>query len=162
MGCKNMKGQAAVEYLMTYGWAILALVIVVGVLITSGMLSPTYLISEECNFGNNFPCKLALYNDGGTKLAMTFYNAFPYKVKISEIRISTDGSSLTGIPENQELESGSNITFIASLPIQVEEGDVKRFVGNITYVSCASEISDECGTSEHIVTGRITGRVIPQ
>lgn len=30
---KNLKGQAAMEYLMTYGWAILAIVLVIAALI---------------------------------------------------------------------------------------------------------------------------------
>ncbi len=158
-----MKGQAAVEYLMTYGWAILALVIVVGVIMTTGILSPTYLISEECNFGNNLPCKVAMYNEGGTKLGVTVFNAFPYRIRITEINIrTTDGYELTGLPSNAQLESGSNTTFTADVPIDVPEGDIKRFVGNFSYVSCASEIGEDCGTTEHVVAGRITSRVIPQ
>ena len=34
------RGQAAMEFLMTYGWAILAAIIVIGVLAYFGVLSP--------------------------------------------------------------------------------------------------------------------------
>ena len=34
------KGQAAMEFLMTYGWAILAAVVVIGVLAYFGVFSP--------------------------------------------------------------------------------------------------------------------------
>ena len=51
-----MKGQSAIEYLMTYGWAIAILIIILGLLFTSGLFSPSYLVNEECELGPNFPC----------------------------------------------------------------------------------------------------------
>ncbi len=36
----NKKGQAAMEFLMTYGWAILAAIIAIGVLAYFGVFSP--------------------------------------------------------------------------------------------------------------------------
>ena len=160
-----MRGQATIEYIMTYGWALLALIIVIGVLLFSGLLSPTYLISEECNFGNNLPCNIALFNQGSdTMLAVNMFNGFAYKIKIIRMElVTTDGYGVSSIPTNRELDSGQNFSFVASVKSpQIAEGDVKRFVGNITYVSCATEIGDSCSTTEHVVTGRITGRVIPQ
>ena len=35
------KGQAAMEFLMTYGWAILVVLVVIGALAYFGILSPT-------------------------------------------------------------------------------------------------------------------------
>lgn len=160
-----MRGQATIEYIMTYGWAILALIIVIGVLLFSGLLSPTYLVSDECAFGNNLPCDSALFNDGSdTRLALNIFNGFAYPIKIIRIQIVTsDGTGLSGLPANIELESGGNSSFIATLNSeQLGANDLKKFVGNITYVSCAPEIGDSCGTTEHVVTGRVVGKVIPQ
>lgn len=161
-----MKGQAAIEYLMTYGWAILALLIVSAVLLTSGILSPSYLVAEECSFGNNFPCTFAIYNDGGsTKLEMDIFNGYPYKVMIKEISIqTTDGvQSFSGFDTDIEILSGDSHVYLATLSgPEVPEGNAKRFVGNITYVSCAHEIGPTCSTSEHVISGRVVGRIIPQ
>lgn len=44
----NKKGQAAMEFLMTYGWAILAAVIVIGVLAAFGVFSPSSFIPNSC------------------------------------------------------------------------------------------------------------------
>ncbi len=38
---KNKKGQSAMEYLMTYGWAILVIVVVVGALYAMGVFNPS-------------------------------------------------------------------------------------------------------------------------
>ena len=42
------KGQAAMEFLMTYGWAILAAVIVIAVLASFGVFSPDKYIPTSC------------------------------------------------------------------------------------------------------------------
>jgi hypothetical protein len=161
-----MKGQATIEYLMTYGWAILALILIVAALLTSGILSPAFLISEECSFGNNMPCNFAIFNeDDSTQLLMTVFNGFPYKIKIIEVNIETqDGiQSFSGFPKDVEIESGADVTLNATLGgPEVSEGNVKRFKGNITYVSCAPEIGPDCSDNEHIVSGRIVGRIIPE
>jgi hypothetical protein len=44
---RKMKGQAAVEFLMTYGWAILAAVIAIGVLSYFGAFSPGKYVSSR-------------------------------------------------------------------------------------------------------------------
>jgi len=161
------KGQAAVEYLTTYGWAILVLIIVLAVLMTSGILSPNYLISEECNFGTNLPCRFALFNQGGeTRMTLVAFNGFPYKVQIKRITVELqDGTrAFGGFDTDILLESGANHTFNGTLPgTELPQDTVKRFSGSITYVSCAPEINATgCSNLEHTITGRIVGRVLPE
>ena len=43
---QNRKGQAAMEFLMTYGWAILAAIIVIGVLAYFGVFRPGQFVPE--------------------------------------------------------------------------------------------------------------------
>jgi hypothetical protein len=162
-----MKGQAMIEFLMTYGWAILALVIVLGLILSTGIASPNYLVAEECNFGTNIPCTFALFNEGGTtKLSLGLFNGFPYKIRIKTITIRTeDGSeSFSGLDSNVDLDSGSSHTFNGDLSgPPVPEGSVNRFVANITYVSCAPELdATGCSTIDHAITGRIRAKPITQ
>jgi hypothetical protein len=161
-----MKGQAAIEYITTYGWAILVLLIVITVLVSSGILSPSYLVSEECSFGTSLGCNFALFNDGGaTRLSIDIHNGFPYKIKVKKLEMQTqDGFQQFGSfgPE-VELESGAKATFTATLSGDpVQENVVKRFSGNLTYVSCAPELGPDCSTLEHTLTGRVVAKVIPQ
>ncbi|MFB6088880.1 MAG: hypothetical protein ABEK36_03830 [Candidatus Aenigmatarchaeota archaeon] len=44
---KNRKGQTAMEYLMTYGWAILIILVVGGVLYYYGVFSPSTLVGKS-------------------------------------------------------------------------------------------------------------------
>jgi len=45
---KNKKSQGAMDFLMTYGWAILSAVIVIGVLASFGVFSPDTSIEKDC------------------------------------------------------------------------------------------------------------------
>lgn len=151
---------------MTYGWAILALVIIIGILISTGALSPTYLISEECSLGSNLPCDFALYNSGGnTSIALGLHDGFAYKIRITKVQIYSraDSTEFSGFSVPATMDSGGNTTFVGSLGSQLPANSIARFVANITYVSCAPEVvvpPNDCSDSNHTVVGRITGRVI--
>jgi hypothetical protein len=159
-----MKGQAAVEFFMTYGWAILILIIVLGVLVSSGIFSPNYLVSEECSFGTNLKCDFFLQNTGGaTSIGLRIFNGFPYKIRISNIVLKTlDGAQeFSGFPSNIELQSGDSYVFNGTLSgPEVPSGNIKRFEGNITYQSCAAEVSPDCNSPTHLITGRVTGKPV--
>jgi len=161
-----MKGQSAIEYLMTYGWAILALVIIIGILVTSGVLSPSYLVSEECSMGSNLPCTFGIFNSGGeTKIALGVVNGFPYKINIMKIQVysNSDSSEFTGLEQGVLVDSGSNHTYSGNLGIELAENSIARFLVKVTYVSCAPEVAATpggCSDSPHTMSGRITGRVL--
>ncbi len=160
---RHLRGQAAVEYLMTYGWVLLALVLVIGALFSTGIFSPGYLASEECNFGNTLKCDAILFNEAGhSKLQLNVFNGFPYKVKIKGIMVQTQdgGQQFLGFPANVNISSGSSFVFEGDLPQEFPEGSVKRLAGNITYVSCAPELGTDCSSVEHVASGRVTSRVI--
>ncbi len=44
----NKKGQAALEFLMTYGWAILVVLAAIGALAYFGVLSPSKFLPDKC------------------------------------------------------------------------------------------------------------------
>lgn len=53
------KGQAAMEFLMTYGWAILVVLVAIGALAYFGVLSPSQFLPEKCTIstGSGLFCK---------------------------------------------------------------------------------------------------------
>ena len=50
------KAQAALEFLTTYGWAFLIILIMIGTLAYFGILNPSKLLPNRCNFGAEFQC----------------------------------------------------------------------------------------------------------
>jgi len=51
------RGQAAMEFLMTYGWAILVVLVVIGALAYFGILNPLTLLPERCELEMGFYCR---------------------------------------------------------------------------------------------------------
>ena len=47
------KSQAALEFLTTYGWAFLVILIMIGTLAYFGILSPGKILPNRCNIGMN-------------------------------------------------------------------------------------------------------------
>lgn len=160
-----MKGQSAVEYITTYGWALFALVIVVAIILGSGVFTPDFFISEKCELGTNLPCKAAVYNSGGeTRIGVELLNGFPYEIEIRSLDVSlVDGSaSFTGFPGGMSLQSGQNRTLQGVLSgTTLDNNALKQLTIRAVYVSCAPELGESCSTTEHTLTGKIIAKVIP-
>ena len=78
---QNKKGQAAMEFLMTYGWAILAAIVAIGVLAYFGVFSPGKLAGSSAIVNNPFyanswqvlstDINLEMTNNGGDTLTVS-------------------------------------------------------------------------------------------
>jgi hypothetical protein len=52
----NKKGQSALEFLMTYGWAILVVLAAIGALAYFGVLNPSNFLPDQCTSSTGFGC----------------------------------------------------------------------------------------------------------
>ena len=114
------KSQAALEFLTTYAWAILIIVIMMGSLAYFGVFSPSKLLPDRCNFGSEVSCDKNRMkvdkSDTGPTMALT--NNFGTAVTIKTIRVinSNTGSGCTGTTpaDDTDWPSGSSITLTAT------------------------------------------------
>ncbi|MBN1792080.1 hypothetical protein JW826_00115 [Candidatus Woesearchaeota archaeon] len=53
---KGRKGQAALEFLTTYGWAFLVILIMIGALAYFGVLNPKNFLPSRCTFSPEVDC----------------------------------------------------------------------------------------------------------
>lgn len=53
---RSRKGQAAMEFLMTYGWAILVVLVVIGALAYFGVLNPQKFLPKKCQLPVGLTC----------------------------------------------------------------------------------------------------------
>ncbi|MBC8146583.1 MAG: hypothetical protein H8E98_01190, partial [Bacteroidetes bacterium] len=61
----NKRAQAAMEFLMTYGWAILVVLIAIGALAYFGVLNPNKFLPQSCTLSPGLSCiDFAVYSDG--------------------------------------------------------------------------------------------------
>ena len=53
---KNRRAQAAMEFLMTYGWALLVVLVAIGALAYLGVLNPTRFVPDRCDIAPGISC----------------------------------------------------------------------------------------------------------
>jgi uncharacterized protein (UPF0333 family) len=88
------KGQAAMEFLMTYGWAILVVLAAIGALAYFGVLSPSKLLPSKCTLSPGFDIKDCKASTTGFQ--MTLFNGLGVDAKTVSVNITTTtGSDVT-------------------------------------------------------------------
>ncbi len=97
-----VKSQAALEFLITYGWAVLTMLIMVAALAYFGILNPDRLLPDRCNFASEVGCKEQSIVGNGVNLRLT--NGMGEEVIIDGVNFSIENtnlrcnSSMTGKP----------------------------------------------------------------
>ena len=82
------RAQAAMEFLMTYGWAILVVLIVIGALAYFGVLSPSTLLPEKCTFPVSLSC--LDHSVTPTYVAVSLQNGAGRDMIIREVTVTGD------------------------------------------------------------------------
>ena len=64
------KGQAAMEFLMTYGWAMLIIIVMIGAITYFGVTNPKKLVPDTCVFASGLNCKEFIITSNDTSNTM--------------------------------------------------------------------------------------------
>ncbi len=153
------KGQAAMEFLMTYGWAIIVVLAAIAALAYFGVLSPANLLPERTTFpapiqhldnaviSSDGTVTLALANNVGARIEINSTGAVSATddcdVQSYEVRVD-------GAP-TEEVSNGAN--FILEIDCgTLESGDRFSSDISITYLNTASGL-------ERPHQGSVQGRV---
>ena len=109
------KAQAAMEFLMTYGWAILVVLIVIGALAYFGVLSPSTLLPEKCTFPVSLTCTdhsvaqtqiiLVLLNGAGRDMTVARISAASQALGVGNLGCGcSTGAITTALRNGQQLQ----------------------------------------------------------
>jgi hypothetical protein len=83
------KAQAAMEFLMTYGWAILVVLAAVAALAYFGVLSPDRFLPEKCTLPSGIAC--LDFNYDGTNINMRIQNSAGFDMSNISVIINGTG-----------------------------------------------------------------------
>jgi hypothetical protein len=105
-----MKGQSAMEYLMTYGWAILVAAVVIVVIFGSGILNPS--LPEQCILQAGFQCLNSYMAQNGV-LSINIIQITSSPINVTAVGCNENESVLNMQPYNPNimLQIDSNYTF---------------------------------------------------
>ncbi|MFO7710856.1 MAG: hypothetical protein R6V53_03770 [Candidatus Woesearchaeota archaeon] len=114
------KGQAAMEFLMTYGWAILVVLGAIAALAYFGVLSPQQFIPEKCTMPPGIACLDQTANTSHVQVVLK--NGLGQTLNLNNITMSEDGT-----PEECDypsaIDNGGNAIINCSITSTVGSGD---------------------------------------
>ncbi len=169
------KAQAAMEFLMTYGWAILVVLVVIGALAYFGVLNPQNLLPEKCTLPMGLYCKDHLVSATDSYVSLKLENGMGTGIVIRSIEIEgdpvfnncnisdpgdlTDGTAYNHI-EGRHISNGESTTIKINdsygCTVSEYNGKIK---GEITMTYCDDTSGTDCADFEHTIKGELMATV---
>ena len=143
----SKKSQAALEFLMTYGWAVLVVLVVIGVLAYFGVLSPDRFLPSKCTLPSGIACLDHVASSTDLAIGVTLKNSLGYELSSVTVR----ASGCTTADNQGTMRNGDQRTFTPS-GCTLTSG--QRYSGqlNVTYTNADTGIS-------HTAQGTIIAKV---
>jgi len=130
------KGQSALEYLMTYGWAILIIIIVGGVLYYYGVFSPGKLVGKsKVGFSDVDVDAWTIDTSGATPvMKIKLVNKVGKDINITNVTV-TDGTNIDFHEPNEKVSAGEKSDFISVdlTNLNPSSGSAYKYDVTITY-----------------------------
>ncbi len=125
------KSQSALEYMMTYGWAILIIVIVAGVLYSFGVFNPSSSASATITgfSGLGSPQALCMANGG---LRLQLGNNIGQTINVTRINVTSNGVTETVLPNQTISPQGTYIFYVPNV-CGNSAGTRYSFTSSVTY-----------------------------
>ncbi len=139
---KSNKAQAALEFLTTYGWAFLVILIMIGTLAYFGVLSPSKVLPNRCTFGAEFQC--VDYVIASNAFRIRLKNGVGEAVVVDSVAASTESSTsytCTGqptLPSNWKAGEIVEFAWTTCSGGGLSSGSKGKVLTSITYHSAAS------------------------
>jgi len=144
------KGQAALEFLMTYGWAILAAIIVIGVLAYFGVFSPGQYAPNICAVTAPFYCNAWNALAGTNTVTIELKNNGGETYTIKDVNISN--CALVNVNEDVLTDGIKPVLVTPCIPTLAAG---KSFKGDIV-ITYTKSGSDTTLTSTGSITQKVT------
>ena len=87
---QKKKAQAAMEFLMTYGWAILVVLIAIGALAYFGVLNPNRFLPKSCTLMPGLDCDEFKVDKSDSQVQLFIRNGLGDSIDFSSLNIDTN------------------------------------------------------------------------
>jgi hypothetical protein len=156
---KEVKSQAALEFLTTYGWAFLVILITIGALYYFGVFEFSKFLPQKCIFSSQFEC--IDFSFVGDEVRLRLINNIGEEIKINSFDVTNDAAdplSCTVPSPVLSWQSGDEIevSFTGCTGGAFLVGE--RTDAKISIKYCAPATT---GCPEHTINGKIIAVVNP-
>ena len=115
MGTTSMKGQAALDFLMTYGWAIALVVIIAAVLFALGIFDVSNFVGNKAVGFSQVAVKGWSLDTAGTfKIKLSNQAGVPIRIDSVIVEITGTSSNVTLVPSPLQLSTGIDTTELST------------------------------------------------
>ena len=138
------KSQAALEFIMTYGWAILVVLVAIGALAYFGVLSPDRFLPSRCTLQSGIAC----LDHKATATTLTIYvkNSLGYDLTVDAVK----AQQCTALGSQGTLSNGGAATY--NFLNCINSGSKYNGNVNISYTNIDTGVT-------HVNQGQITTRI---
>ena len=132
MSRKHNKSQAAMEFLMTYGWAILVVLAAIAALAYFGVLSPEKLLPEKCVLAPGIAC--VQHKVETDQITLILSNGLGRTIDVTSITVGACTQAFV----NKILQSGTEDSFLLTgcdngLARDLFKGDISLIYTDVAY-----------------------------
>ncbi|MFH1750783.1 MAG: hypothetical protein ABH863_03835 [Candidatus Micrarchaeota archaeon] len=144
----KMRGQSALEYLVTYGWAILAIVIIAAVLWYTGVFNPSkFRGGNECGGFGAFTCIDQAVTTLNTTIVLG--NALGRSITLGAVSLTGNGAPLLCVAHNVVGGGASDINVASTGKVYIEcdsvvgmqSSDAYDWIVSLTYTDTQSTLT---------------------
>jgi len=143
----SRKSQAAMEFLMTYGWAILVVLVAIGALAYFGVLSPDRFLPSKCQLPAGIACTDFLVDGNANTVTVVLRNGLGFD--LTGVTVGVTGCT---DPAAVALNNGAQQQFVTTACTSTTSGSKYSGDFNVTYTNADTSLT-------HKIQGSITGRV---
>ena len=130
----NLKAQAALEFLTTYGWAFLIIIIMIGTLAYFGILNPSKILPDRCSIGSEFECKDYQISATANTFKIKLKNNAGEPITIQSIDFSSESATQYTCPDQ-----------VPSNPTAWKSGEIVDFTWSNCNSAAAGIVAGEKG-----------------
>ena len=117
---RKLKGQSAMEYLMTYGWAIIIVIIVAAALYALGVFNPgAYTTTAATGFSEiGKPAAGSWQYKADGSFTVQLSNNLPYTINVTALSVATaGGTACSNVQINSAAIGASNIANAGTMTV---------------------------------------------
>ena len=148
----NRKSQAALEFIMTYGWAILVVLVAIAALAYFGVLNPSRFLPNKCTFQSGIACLDHKVTASG--LTVVVQNALGFDITIDCVKAQQCTALGTCVLASGSVATLTNGALPTTIALTCANSGLTKYSGqvNITYTIKETNL-------QHTNQGDITTKV---